>query len=124
MTANSFTAVSLDPPLVLVSIANGAKAANVIRDSKRFSINFLSDRQRAVSAHFAGRPNEALSPDISWTECNTPFLSSGIGTFICDLYGAHEAGDHTIFVGKVLEYQHELEEPLLFFRGEYKKLTA
>ena len=122
MTANSFTAVSLDPPLVLVSISNMSKAAKVIHHTKKFSINLLCKEQEALSGHFAGRPNDSVSPDIKWTECGTPFLGDGLATFVCDLYQAHEAGDHTIFLGEVREYQQASEEPLVFFRGKYQNL--
>ncbi len=123
MTANSFSAVSLSPPLILVSIANGAKAAEVIRQTRRFSVNLLSKSQQEISTHFAGRPSEMVSPNIEWTVDGTPYLDGALGTFLCNLYRSYEAGDHTIFVGEVEEYQHALEEPLLFFRGKYTKLS-
>lgn len=119
MTANSFTAVSLSPPLVLVSVANDAKAADAIKSADKFSVNLLSTEQEDLSWHFAGRPNQEGDLQVEWTEAGVPILTGSLGSFECALFKVVEAGDHTLFLGEVISFGSKDSEPLVFFRGQY-----
>lgn len=123
MTANAFTAVSLDPPLVLVSVSSEARTADMIRSQGHFSVNLLSQEQETVSSLFAGRgqPNEAA--EVEWFDNETPYLSAAFGAFVCSVFNVVNAGDHTLFLGRVNAYRHEDQQPLLFYGGQYRKLA-
>lgn len=123
MTANSFSAVSLDPALVLVSISNEAKAARAIQSAKQFSVNLLSSDQMDISGHFAGKPIDEERIKIEWTEAETPILTEALGIFDCRVSQVIQAGDHTIFLGEVKAFKRENLDPLLFFGGRYGRFN-
>lgn len=120
ITVNSFTSVSLDPALVLVSIANNAKSYEALKN-RPFVINVLTESQEAYAWQFAGRPNEDLV--IEWEEDSktSPRLKNALATIECDPWAEYEGGDHTLFVGKVLDFSYTDAESLLFFRGKFLK---
>lgn len=124
-TANSFTSVSLDPPLVLVCVGRAVEGFGVYRDCERFAINILSDLQQSVSETFA-----TVSPDrfagIRWREGvhGSPILDGGLGSLECGVERRVEAGDHMILIGRVLAAEHDARRPLVYFRGEYRSLAT
>ncbi len=124
LTANSFTSVSLDPPLLLVCIANGAGSAPFLRDAERFAVNVLQIGQQPTSNRFAGKGEDrfGLTP---WEvgEYGTPVLTGSLSSFECARDAVHDGGDHFILVGRVLKAIFEpRRDPLLYFRGKYRKL--
>jgi flavin reductase (DIM6/NTAB) family NADH-FMN oxidoreductase RutF/pimeloyl-ACP methyl ester carboxylesterase len=124
LTANSFTSVSLDPPLLLVCIANTAGSAAVLRDAERFAVNVLQIGQQPTSNRFAGKGEDrfAVTP---WEigEYGTPVLTGSLSSFECARDAIHDGGDHFILVGRVLKAIFEpRRDPLLYFRGKYRKL--
>ena len=119
ITVNSFTSVSLDPALVLISIAKNAKACSGLKD-RPFVINVLSESQESYAWQFAGRPDENLV--VEWEESSgLPFLKNALARFECIPWAEYEGGDHILYVGKVENFSHSDEEGLLFFRGKFIK---
>ena len=124
LTANSFTSVSLDPPLLLVCIANGAGSAPVLRDADRFAVNVLQIGQQPTSNRFAGKGEDRFAA-TPWAvgEFGTPVLTGSLSSFECAREALHDGGDHFILVGRVLKAIFEpRRDPLLYFRGKYRKL--
>lgn len=124
LTANSFTSVSLDPPLLLVCIANNAGSAAVLQQAERFAVNVLQIGQQPTSNRFAGRGEDRFAA-TPWAigEFETPVLTGSLASFECARNAVHEGGDHFILVGRVLKAMFEpRRDPLLYFRGKYRRL--
>jgi flavin reductase (DIM6/NTAB) family NADH-FMN oxidoreductase RutF len=124
LTANSFTSVSLDPPLLLVCIANTAGTAPVLRDAAHFGVNVLQIGQQPASNRFAARGEDRFA-NQPWAPGQTgvPLLGGSLVSFECQRESLHEAGDHFILVGRVVRAQFEPHrDPLLYFRGKYRRL--
>ncbi len=124
LTANSFTSVSLDPPLLLVCIANGAGSAGVLAGAQRFAVNVLQIGQQPTSNRFAGRGEDRFAA-TPWAmgEFDTPVLIGSLASFECERHAVHDGGDHFILVGRVLKAMFEpRRDPLLYFRGKYRRL--
>lgn len=120
ITVNSFTSVSLDPPLALVSIAKNSKACSSIKD-RSFVINVLSHEQEAHAWQFAGRPNESLVVEWEEDHKDSPRLKNTVATMECSAWAEYEGGDHVLLVGKVEDFTYTDTESLLFFRGKFLK---
>ncbi len=120
ITVNSFTSVSLDPALVLISIAKSAKACAALK-KRSFVINVLSKSQEAYAWQFAGRPDANLVIDWEEGSSSIPRLKNALATFECTSWAEYEGGDHILYVGKVEDFSHNEEEALLFFRGKFLK---
>jgi flavin reductase (DIM6/NTAB) family NADH-FMN oxidoreductase RutF len=128
MTANAFASVSLDPPLVLVCVDHNASTHAHLHAKKRFGINVLSDDQRAISEYYA-RPTRShenaeaeAGARFDRTKHGTPMLHGSLAYLECRLHSAEVAGDHTIFIAEVEDVVVREGEPLLFFRGKYRKV--
>jgi len=128
MTANSFTSVSLDPMLILVCVDQRAKMLPLLEEKKRFGISVLKAGQEAISEYFAkgeqsAETEERLAIRYRWTPSGVPVLEHTLLHLSCRLVTSHIAGDHTIFVGEVEDAELHEGEPLLYFRGEYRKIA-
>jgi flavin reductase (DIM6/NTAB) family NADH-FMN oxidoreductase RutF len=124
LTANSFTSVSLDPPLLLVCIANSVSSAETMRNAPRFAVNVLQIGQQPTSNRFAGKGEDRFA-QTPWAvgEYGTPVLTGSLSSFECDRHAVHDGGDHFILVGHVLKAMFEPQrDPLLYFRGKYRRL--
>lgn len=129
MTANAFSSLSLDPPLVLVCVISGTTGAETIESNRSFAVNILAAHQEPISRYFSwrDRPRGAEAFDeiphrASTTGC--PILEGVAGYLDCRLAAAHEAGDHVIYVGEVLALGYDADvEPLLFHGGSYCKVV-
>lgn len=124
LTANSFTSVSLDPPLLLVCIANTAGTAPVLRGATDFGVNVLQISQQQASNRFAGKGEDRFAA-TPWGpgESGVPLLDGSLVSFECRTHAVHEGGDHFILVGEVTRAQFEpRRDPLLYFRGKYRRL--
>lgn len=126
MTANSFTAVSLVPPLVSVCVDETAHLLPLLQQKRRFGVNVLRESQQELSEFFA-RPQpdqELVRPQFRfcWTPDGIPLLDDVLCQISCRLDAAHVAGDHTIVVAEVLSAALASGEPLIFFRGDYTGL--
>jgi flavin reductase (DIM6/NTAB) family NADH-FMN oxidoreductase RutF len=129
MTVSSFSSVSLDPPLVLVCIANTSEGSGWITRNGVFAVNILSLEQEPLSRHFASkdRPRGAdafLSIAHRAVVSGSPILEGAAAYVDCRLADSHTAGDHFIFIGEVLAVGVDLEAtPLVFHRGRYAVLS-
>jgi flavin reductase (DIM6/NTAB) family NADH-FMN oxidoreductase RutF len=124
MTANSFVSVSLEPPLILVCIAERAQMLALLREKRRFGVNVLRSDQAALSRFFAlpeqSKPGEkVLGVRFRWTANRVPLLENTLVQMECHVAVDYLAGDHTIFVGEVQSAQIFSGEPLLYYRGNY-----
>jgi flavin reductase (DIM6/NTAB) family NADH-FMN oxidoreductase RutF len=128
MTANAFASVSLDPMLVLVCVDHKARTHTHLHAKKRFGVNVLAENQRAVSEYYAD-PNpdhryaeREAKARFDRTQHGTPVLHGALAYLECRLHTAQDAGDHTIFIAEVEDVVVRAGDPLLYFRGEYRKI--
>jgi flavin reductase (DIM6/NTAB) family NADH-FMN oxidoreductase RutF len=128
MTANSFTSVSLDPPMILVCVISGTEGSEVIERHGKFAVNILAADQEPISRYFASkdRPRgvEAFA-EVSHLRGVTgcPIIDGVAGHLDCTLVASHEAGDHVIYVGEVQALDINPDaQPLLFHAGKYRLL--
>jgi flavin reductase (DIM6/NTAB) family NADH-FMN oxidoreductase RutF len=125
ITANAFTSVSLDPPLVLVCIDRNAQCYPCFEKSKVFAVNILSHEQEAISRRFATKGIDKFE-GISWRAgpSGVPLIEGAVGHVECRIVERYEGGDHTIYLAEVVTGSVSNDEPLLFFRGKYHRLGA
>lgn len=119
-TANSFTSVSLDPPLVLVCVAKTAASCPVFSAAKGYAVNILAEDQRDVSATFASRAADRFAA-VRWRRERTgsPILDGVAAWFDCERQDTVDAGDHVILIGRVVAFDHAPANPLGYCRGSY-----
>ena len=131
MTANAFASVSIDPLLVLICVDRQASMHGLLPQAEGFAVTILSAEQESLSAWFAsgGRPaGEDQFQGIAWepapvTGC--PVLSEGVAFVDCLVHERHEGGDHSIFLGEVVDLAPLRDvDPLLFYAGAYRRLHA
>lgn len=127
MTANAFSSVSLDPPLVLVCVARQARTHAHLHARKRFGVNVLSADQRHLSEYYAKSSAEHQHAEdagarFDRTAHGTPVLRGALAYLECRLHSSQEAGDHTIFIAEVEDVVVKEGDPLLFYRGKYKAI--
>jgi flavin reductase (DIM6/NTAB) family NADH-FMN oxidoreductase RutF len=122
MTINSFASVSLQPALVLWSIRDEARSAEVFLASGRFIVSVLGAQQQELALHFA-RPAldkfEKYEHEFEAGFGGCPKLRTALATFECSTYSRHKEGDHTILVGKVERFSHESDVPLVTYAGRF-----
>lgn len=120
MTANSFSSVSLDPMLVLWSIAKTAGAFEAFIQAKHFAIHVLNDSQQQASESFAStESNRFATLDFTTNDNGVPLLSQFSARFECTLEQQYAGGDHVIIVGRVHNFEYTDQKPLAFQGGEY-----
>ncbi len=119
-TANSFTSVSLDPPLVLVCLAQTAGLAPVFRRANSFAINILSTEQEATSNGFARRDEDRFA-NIDWQPKTTgsPVINDCAAWLDCEMYEKIIAGDHIILIGRIVDAEKTASHPLGYYQGRY-----
>jgi flavin reductase (DIM6/NTAB) family NADH-FMN oxidoreductase RutF len=120
ITANSFSSVSLDPPLVLWNIAKVSNSLGAYLDAKRFAIHVLKADQRSFAEHFA-RTDHTIYNGIDYeiSPDSVPLIPGVLARFDCATEAIHDAGDHHIIIGRVLAHMSGSGSPLLFHGGEY-----
>jgi flavin reductase (DIM6/NTAB) family NADH-FMN oxidoreductase RutF len=121
MTANAFTSVSLDPPLVLVSIANRARMNEKISQTGRYGVSILASDQEPLSLHFAGGTRQPDLVRFAWRK-GVPLLEGALVHLSCRVTDSHLAGDHTLHIGHVEELWYDDGHPLLFYTGSFRAL--
>jgi flavin reductase (DIM6/NTAB) family NADH-FMN oxidoreductase RutF len=125
MTANAFMSVSLEPPLVLISIDRRTKMCSILHEDARFGVSVLADDQRALSDRFAGRAQDgAAAPEFKVVH-DTPIVEGAAAHFVARVCRSYWGGDHSLFLGRV-EFACFSEDarPLLFHGGQYGSLGA
>lgn len=119
-TANSFTSVSLDPPLVLVCLSKAALSCETFAASRAFAVNVLSEGQQQVSSTFASkRPDKFTGLDCVESQQGNPLLPGTLAWFDCTHHQTVDAGDHIILMGRVASYEYRDGKPLGYARGRY-----
>ena len=124
LTVNSFTSVSLNPPLLLVCLAKQAASAEPLTRADRFAINVLQTGQQPASIRFATRDEDRFGA-TPWSrgESGAPILEDSLGVFECERYAVYDGGDHHILVGQVVKASFDASlDPLLYVRGRYRRL--
>jgi 3-hydroxy-9,10-secoandrosta-1,3,5(10)-triene-9,17-dione monooxygenase reductase component len=124
LTCQSFSSVSLEPPLVLFVPAHTSRAWPLIRRTGTFCVNFLAADQAELANTMASRGVDKFV-DVKWTPSpvtGSPVLDGSLAHVDCTIHAVHEAGDHFVVIGRVVDLQTDEDEaePLLFFRGEYR----
>ena len=119
-TANSFTSVSLEPPLVLVCVDHNALSYPVYAQTEHFAVNILAEEQREVSGIFAGKAPDKFA-HVSWHEGTTgsPLIDGSLAWVDCRVHKRVEAGDHLVLIGEVRNFHYTPANPLGYFRGAY-----
>lgn len=124
MTANGFMSVSLEPPLIVVSIAHRARMHDALATSGSYGVSVLCADQEHLSGHFAGKPAPDFSPEFEWAG-GIPVIARSLVQVVATVTDAHAAGDHTLYVGQVEHLAvREDAEPLVFHEGRYRALLA
>ena len=123
MTANSFTSVCLEPPTILVCVAHGTNTHGFVSNNGKFGVNILAEDQEYLGADIAKRPEDRQG-DADYTynidEVGVPVLKDAMVSFSCDVSGTHVYGDHTIYVGQVVNLsQSDGSEPLMFYQSRW-----
>lgn len=125
LTANSFTSVSLTPPLLLVCVNGASRSLGAIRDAGGFAVNILAETQRDLSNRFAGRAEDRFD-GVDWRAgpVGGPILAGVCGWFDCRLHDEVMAGDHVVLIGRVEGFDHVGGAPLGYARGDYFSLDS
>ena len=120
LTANSFSSVSLEPPLVLWSLAKRASSLPAFMQAGYFAVHVLASDQEHLSQLFATRGADRFAGlEVERGEASVPLLPGCAARFLCRSTFQYEGGDHIIFVGEVVEFEHASRPPLLFHGGRY-----
>ncbi|WP_197893878.1 flavin reductase [Variovorax sp. PBS-H4] len=126
LTCNSFSSVSLEPPLVSWGLRLASKSLEAFRQAGAFAINVLAEDQKELSARFASGAVVDKFDGVTWTPGHRglPVISGSVASFECDKFAEHLAGDHVLFLGHVARFDHGREEAsLVFYKGAYMMLT-
>jgi flavin reductase (DIM6/NTAB) family NADH-FMN oxidoreductase RutF len=115
ITVNSFTSVSMDPPLILVSLQRSSNSHDMMR-GRPFTVNILGAEQQALALHFAGRP----SKEPAWIDgTHAPRLAGTISYIECTPWAEYDGGDHTLFLGEVRHFDYRNGDALGFVNGQF-----
>ncbi len=121
MTVNAFVSVSLDPPLVLVSLDNRSSMHRILPVVRRYGVSVLGEHQETLSNHFGGKPTPGLHAAFTMRD-GIPLLDGAVAQFIVEVTDIHPAGDHTLYIGQVVHLEWREGQPLLFYAGRYHHL--
>lgn len=125
LTANAFSSLSLDPPLVLICVDKKVDCYACFDQSKVFVVNILSEGQDHLSTRFATKGIEKFEGvAVRQGNLGVPLLEGAVAHIECTLTSAYEGGDHTIYVGEIQSVAASGDRPLLFFKGKYSRLLA
>ncbi|MEV8020810.1 flavin reductase family protein [Streptomyces sp. NPDC086554] len=130
MTATAFLSVSLDPPLVLVSLREGSRMDDLLAEQPLWGVSVLAESQRHIAGRFAmkGRISDRLLfediPYVRGEACGAPLVGGALATLECRTEQTVTAGDHTLVIGRVLTAQVPSADggPLMYFKGKYRHL--
>ena len=121
LTANAFSSLSLDPPMLLICGDKGVDCYDCFEESKVFGVNFLSSAQEEISTRFATKGLEKIERlSFSVGKFGVALLDGALAHFECSVAHAYDGGDHTIYVGEVTEMRRtDSSEPLMFFNSRW-----
>ncbi|MBQ0807248.1 MAG: flavin reductase family protein [Porticoccus sp.] len=123
MTANSFSSVSLEPALISWCVGQESRLFELFQHTNHFAVNILHSGQQSISQLFSG-PEEDKFDRISWYPGmnGVPLLNDCASVFQCEIEHRYPGGDHTILVGRVLDFSSVPMAPLIFHCGQYQEL--
>lgn len=125
LTVASFASLSLHPPLVLVCIDKGVQSHDAIASAGRFGVSILAQTQADVSGRFASKIDDKFAGvDVRRGELGVPLIEGAICTIECRLHDQLPGGDHSIFVGEVVDMDAADGAPLVYYRSTYRELTT
>lgn len=120
ITANSFSSVSLEPPLLLWCLSNNSSGAVAFGPGAAFAVHVLSHEQREMAVHFARRTAEKFEVDQHWrANPHPPHIEGALCRFDCRVHAVHPGGDHLIVIGEVLALKRSPGRPLAFYAGHF-----
>lgn len=124
ITVSSFTSVSLDPPLISFNLSRSLGSLKELLEVETYVVNVLTETQAEISSSFARAETDKWAcADCQIAPSGNPILMPHVAYFECSRHAMHEAGDHLIFLGRVIGFEiNEQETPLVFFRGQYRSL--
>ena len=127
MTVSSFTSISLEPPLVLVSLAKEARTHDLVQHSGIFGVTLLDQSQQQVSERFAGRTGEDedrfAGLETFELTSGAPFLRGGLSFLDCEVIAVRDVGNNTLFIGQVVDLQVEQDgAPLIYYDRDYRRI--
>lgn len=123
MTANGFMSVSLQPPLIAVSLGHQTRLHQLLSQSMRYGISILGETHLKYSNHFAGRPDDTLTiPFIE--KAGMPLMDDALAHLVARVVDIHQAGDHSLYIGQVEYLNYQDGRPLLYYAGGYNQLKA
>ena len=124
MTANGFMSVSLDPALILISVAHHTNMHQLLQQTQKYAVSILNGDQEMWSSHFAGWHQENLEVTFDRI-ADSPVVPNAIAQFVTEMFAQHEAGDHTLYLGRVTHFTYQEEgAPILFYTGQYKQMQS
>ncbi|WP_103502618.1 MULTISPECIES: flavin reductase family protein [unclassified Streptomyces] len=131
MTANAFTSVSLDPPLVLVCVGREAVMNGLMAKAPRFAVSVLAAGQRDVALHFADRSRPDGADQFEPVPCrpgrfaDAPLIEGAVAHFECERWQENDGGDHVVYLGRVREFSvRPDQDSLVFHQGRFASLAA
>jgi len=127
MTANAFMSVSLEPPLVLVSVRRDAHMHTLLHQAGRYGVSLIGERLEREARRFAGMHLAAHEPKPAFDERRgTPILREALGWLVATVVDEHEAGDHTLFIGEIIDLEagHPSQRPLGFYRSTFAEVSV
>ncbi len=124
VTINSFTSVSLEPPLVLWSLQNDGDCTKLLAKVRHYSISVLAADQQALSHRYAQRGDHMLAPEhYRIGKTGVPIIRGALANFECRVWQKYPGGDHELWVGEVMAMEcSNHTDPLLFYSGSYRHL--
>ena len=125
LTVNSFNSVSLEPPLIVWSLANDLPSRPLFEGCEYYAINVLAEDQMDLSQRFASRNGEKFAGlEIDAGQGGVPLLKGCCARFVCRNTVRHDGGDHIVFISEVVDFDREERLPLLYFGGAYRRVAA
>jgi len=124
LTVNAFNSLSINPPLALICIGKAAECYSLFEESGVFAANLLSEEQEELSRRFATKGIEKFA-GVKWRkgQNDVPLLDGATGYIECKIINQYDGGDHTIYIGEIINATAADDRPLLFFNGRYRRLS-
>lgn len=123
LTVSAFASVSLDPPLVLVSVDRKSDSHPGFREGGRFAVSVLAEGQEEVSRRFAWKGGDRFSGPMLDGPMGLPLVPGALAHLECEVVTTTEAGDHVLYVGRVLHAEVQPGRPLVYHRGAYRRFV-
>ena len=122
VTVNSYTSVSLEPPLVLWCLDKDSELYDELIEKENYVINFLSEDQKSIAVHLAKKNNHSLDEVKHRIKGNNCVIEGVVGWISCSKVQTFDAGDHEIILGRVIDFNNNKRNPLIFWDSKYKSL--